>query len=530
MTLAGLLFVAIGLVLMITFWLFELVFPATHENQYLGLVGFMILPGILVNGLIMCPVGIWLRKRKLKKRGQIKVISIKSALTFLGVTFFLILPVLGVAGYKGYHFTESAEFCGTVCHNMDPQYVRYKQSPHARVTCAGCHIGPGASPFVKSKLSGVRQVFKTVLDTYPRPVPPAIHELRPARDTCEQCHWPSRFFGSKLKKIPHYAPDETNTLNTYEVLIKVGGLNKDLGQAEGIHMHMLDRVEYVSDDHTIEKIPWVRHTSPDGKTTIFRNDGKPSTDPPPAGKLRKLDCIDCHNLSGHEFVSPERSVDHALSVKHLDTSLPYIKREAVRALAQSYQTKEAALEQIGKAIPAFYQEKYPELWASRRGDVDKAVEAVRTIYKTQMFPEMKTDWRTYPNHIGHTESPGCLRCHDGLHVSDQGKRINDDCKSCHTFLYRQNDPKGQEVIRERSFDHPMKIHEEWDGLGPHQKMSCIDCHDGGLGALGWRGAKTASACGDCHPSGRWLEMRENIRKREAAAATRPAAMNTSPNR
>jgi nitrate/TMAO reductase-like tetraheme cytochrome c subunit len=526
-TLGGLLFVGIGLVLMLTFWLFELIFPATQENQYLGLIGFMILPGILVNGLIMCPMGIWLRKRKLKKRGKVKAISVKSALTFLGVTFFLILPVLGVAGYKGYHFTESAEFCGTICHNMDPQYVRYNQSAHARVTCAGCHIGPGASPFVKSKLSGIRQVFKTVLDTYPRPVPPAIHELRPARETCEQCHWPSRFFGSKLKKIPHYSPDEKNTLNTYEVLVKVGGLNKDLGQAEGIHMHMLDRVEYVTNDHASETIPWVRYTNGEGKTTIYRNDGKASGEPPPAGKLRKLDCIDCHNLSGHEFLSPERAVDHALSVKHLDTSLPYIKREAVRVLSQTYQTKEEALEKIGQALPAYYKEKQPEVWSKRQGDVDKAVGAVREIYKTQMFPEMKTDWRTYPNHIGHMESAGCFRCHDDLHVSDEGKRISADCKSCHSFLYRQTDAKGLEVIRERTFDHPMKIHEEWEGLGPHQKMSCTDCHDGGLGALGWREAKTASSCGSCHPSGRWVEMREEIRRREAA--TRPAE-NRAPGR
>ncbi|HUB24960.1 MAG TPA: NapC/NirT family cytochrome c, partial [Tepidisphaeraceae bacterium] len=431
----------------------------------------------------------------------------------------LIVPVLGVCSYRGYLFTESAEFCGTICHNMDPHYTRYEQSPHARVTCAGCHIGPGAGFFVKAKLSGLRQVAYTALNEFPRPIPSAITELRPARETCEECHWPNQFFGSLLRRTVHFAPDEHNTRHDYEILIKVGGLNNALGQAEGIHMHMLDHVQYVADDPRLEHIPWVRYTFADGRTTIFRSDGKTSTDPPPVGKFRNLDCIDCHNTIGHQFLSPERAVDHALSVGQLDPTLPYIKREAVMVLAHGYPDKPTALAAIADRLSEFYHGR-PDVWPARAEIVAQAIETVQTIYRTEFFPEMHVDWRTYPNHIGHMESPGCFRCHDGLHVSDDGKRIASDCSTCHTFQYRQ--PDDPTIIVEKKFEHPMKINNAWKDLGPHEQMLCTDCHDGGLGAVGWTQSSSIYACGDCHPSGRWLDIRKTLWIRRAAQ-TQPSS-------
>jgi nitrate/TMAO reductase-like tetraheme cytochrome c subunit len=422
-----------------------------------------------------------------------------------------------VCSYRGYQFTESAEFCGTICHNMNPHYTRYEQSPHARVTCAGCHIGPGADFFVKSKISGLRQVVYTALNAYPRPIPSAITQLRPARETCEECHWPSQFFGSLLRTTVHFAPDEKNRRHDYEILVKVGGLNNELGQGSGIHMHMLDHVEYVADDPRLEHIPWVRYTYADGHSVIFRSDGKPSTDPPPAGKDRKLDCIDCHNTIGHQFQSPEHAVDHALAVGQLDPTLPFIKRQAVFILAQNYTTKPEALDAIAKGLESFYRAR-PDVWPARQADVERCIATVQTIYRTEFFPEMKVDWRTYPNHIGHMESPGCFRCHDGLHISDDGKRIASDCTTCHTFQYHQDDPT---VIVEKKFEHPMRINNAWKDLGPHEQMLCTDCHDGGLGAIGWSDSKSIYACGDCHPSGRWLTIRQTLKTRQQAA-TQPS--------
>jgi nitrate/TMAO reductase-like tetraheme cytochrome c subunit len=478
----------------------------------------MFLPGILINGLILCPVGMLLRRRRLRNKSPVWEISTRHAYQFLAITFFLILPILGVASFRGIEFTDSAEFCGTICHNMDPQYTRYQQSPHARVTCAGCHIGPGPGAFVKAKVSGLRQVYFTALDAFPRPIPPAITELRPARETCEQCHWPSQFFGSLLRRTVHFAPDENNTRHEYEIMVKVGGLNNSLGVAEGIHMHMLDRVEYVADDAKLDHIPWVRYTYPDGTKIVFRSDGKIGDETPPAGKQRLLDCIDCHNVAGHKFVSPEQSVDHALAVGQLDVSLPFIKRQAVALLSQNYSTKPQALDAIEQGLDSFYRSSYPQTWSNRRDAVDRAIQIVKDIYRTEFFPEMKVDWRTYPNHLGHMESPGCFRCHDGLHIAAGGKRISSDCQTCHVFQYRQPDPK---VIVERTFDHPLKINESWKGLGPHEGMLCTDCHDGGLGAIGWTANNAIYACGDCHPSGRWLDIQRTLRIRRAAA-TQPS--------
>ena len=517
-TIAGLLFVAVGLVSLLSFWLLMFVSSSAENNQYLGVVGFMFLPGVLVNGLILCPVGMLLRRRRLRNKSPVWEISTRHAYQFLAITFFLILPILGVASFRGIEFTDSAEFCGTICHNMDPQYTRYQQSPHARVTCAGCHIGPGPGAFVKAKVSGLRQVVYTVLDAFPRPIPPAITELRPARETCEQCHWPSQFFGSLLRRTVHFAPDENNTRHEYEIMVKVGGLNNSLGVAEGIHMHMLDRVEYVADDAKLDHIPWVRYTYPDGTKIVFRSDGKIGDETPPAGKQRLLDCIDCHNVAGHKFVSPEQSVDHALAVGQLDVSLPFIKRQAVAVLSQNYTTKPQALDAIEQGLDSFYRSSYPQTWSNRRDAVDRAIQIVKDIYRTEFFPEMKVDWRTYPYHLGHMESPGCFRCHDGLHIAAGGKRISSDCQTCHVFQYRQPDPK---VIVERTFDHPLKINEAWKGLGPHEGMLCTDCHDGGLGAVGWTNASAIYKCGNCHPSGRWLDIQQSLRIRRAAA-TQPS--------
>jgi len=515
--------VALGLLLLVTFWSFVFLSPSASENQYIYIIGFLVLPGVLVSGLILCPLGMLIRRWRLKHFPPVHEISARAAVLFLIITFFLILPVLGVSGYKGYHYTESTEFCGS-CHAvMEPQYVRYQQSPHARVTCAGCHIGPGASPFVKSKLSGMRQVFKTALETYPRPIPPAITELRPARDTCEQCHWPQQFFGSQLKTFARYASDEANTRHEYEILLKVGGANRELGQAEGIHMHMLDRVEYVAIDEKLDHIPWIRYTNPDGSQTVYRSDGKTAADPPPSAEIRRLDCIDCHNLSGHQFLAPGPALDHAINVGQIDDSLPFIKREAVRVLAEPYETKELALTRIAEALQSFYLQNYPAVWQERRQALERAVEAVRSIYTGNFYPYMKVNWQTYPNHIGHMDSPGCFRCHDGLHVNDQGKPITTDCMACHSFLTRQADSS---IVVEGSFSHPMKLHDGWDGLGPHSRMLCTDCHDGGTRAWGTSQGLQATECGDCHESGRWEQMRKEIDLREAAArpSSRPASL------
>ncbi len=505
LTLFGLLLVAMGILLLMTFWLFVVITPEHSQNDYVNIIGFLVLPGILISGLALCPIGILFRRWKFRRHGVSKTISSRAAMAFLMISFFVMLPLVGVSGYQAYHYSESAEFCGS-CHAvMEPQFVAYQASPHARITCAECHIGAGASPFVKSKLSGLRQVWAVATNSYPRPIHPAINQLRPARETCEQCHWPEQFFGSQLKTLPRYSHKEGNDRRELAMLVKVGGANKYIGRAEGIHMHMLDKVEFVAIDDHMQDIPWVRYTQGDGTTTIYRADGEPADDPPPAGTMRRLDCMDCHNRVGHEFLSPEKAVDLALNAQRLDASMPFMKREAVDALVADYPDKEAALAGIEQAIRGFYTEKFPELLQQKPDAIDKAVDALRAIYTQNLFPYMKANWATYPNNIGHLESPGCFRCHDGLHVNDRGDAITSNCSACHSVLTRQPDPT---VLVEGAFEHSLVLHGSWKGMGPHTRMRCDQCHDGALGS--WGPEPESDRCGDCHSSGRWMNMTQGL--------------------
>jgi hypothetical protein len=490
----GLMVVAVSLCLLLTFVLFAVIVP--DHNPYVDVLGYLVLPGVLIGGLILCPIGIFWTRRRRRRSAAEGVISVRFGLVFMGVTFFLMLPILGISGYEGYHYTESAQFCTNVCHAvMEPQGTTYAYSPHAKVSCAECHIGAGASPFVKSKLSGLRQVLAVWRESYSKPIPPAITDLRPARETCEQCHWPQKFFGDQLRPVVRFSSDERNTRYEVQMLLKTGGADESLGRSEGIHMHMLQDVEYVAVDDHMQEIPWVKYTDNTGRTTIFRNDGEPTSAAPPEGHRRRLDCMDCHNRGAHEFRAPQESVDHLLDAGKIDTSLPFVKREIVNALSGSYTDKPEALAAIAEKLVEFYRTSYPELTDRGNSDMVKnAVQATQQIYSNSMFPGMKVTWKSYPNNIGHLNSPGCFRCHDGRHVNEAGVPISSQCDVCHTFLHRSE--SGDTFVQD-VFDHPMKIHDLWDGLGPHATMRCDQCHTGGP-ILG---------CTECHESGAWLEER-----------------------
>ena len=133
-------------------------------------------------------------------------------------------------------YMDSVTFCGQTCHTvMQPEYTAYQNSPHSHVECVKCHIGPGASWFVKSKLSGVGQVFAVTFNTYPKPIPTPVHNLRPARETCETCHWPQKYGEDRVQVINKFADDETNTITKTVLLMKIGGGNHGIG-IHGTHL------------------------------------------------------------------------------------------------------------------------------------------------------------------------------------------------------------------------------------------------------------------------------------------------------
>ena len=410
-------------------------------GPYLGILTYLILPMIFVIGLIMIPVGAMMWRRRQSRTPGDDVVSPMPVfdlnvpktrrwlLIFIGITTVNVI-VLSGATYKAVHEMESTEFCGLACHSvMEPEYTAHQRSPHSRVSCAGCHIGPGADWFVKSKLDGAWQVVSVALDLYPRPVPTPLHDLRPARDTCEQCHWPTKFIGDRLKVIKHYEDDEANTELTTALLLRVGGANGP--QSSGIHWHVDRDVEirYRSDE-TREEIYEVEFKNRDGTITHYADRKAPEE----GGAWRTMDCVDCHNRPSHIYRPANSEVDRVISEGLIDHSLPYVKREGLRLVDTQYSSHEEARAVISDGLREFYAENYPQIAADQADAVSAAAAALGDIYATNVFPNMNVWWDTYPNHIGHEQSAGCERCHTRKMRTADRESVSTDCDNCHVVL------------------------------------------------------------------------------------------------
>jgi len=469
-------------------FLYVLDLTSAHNSPYFGIITYMILPVGVFLGLVLIPVGMVLERRRRKQdKGPILPTKLTVDFTnprhrnaFIGFMIVTAIFLIGTAvgSYQAYHYTETVEFCGEVCHTiMEPEYVAYQQSPHARVTCAECHVGRGASWYVKSKLSGAYQVYAAVANVYPKPIPTPVENLRPARETCEQCHWPDKFYGSRQKMIYRYRADEANTRWEYNMLIKVGGKKDVNSRHSGIHWHIDNKVEYIARDTARQDIPWVKVTYDDGSSETFTSMMDPLPDSTVAqSETRVIDCIDCHNRPTHIYRAPTDLVDDALSAGTISQKLPYIKQQAVYAMRADYTNKDSALIQIGQKIREFYASTYPGLSDSMKAEINQAVTTIQDDYNKNFFPFMKVRWDTHKNNIGHVKSLGCFRCHNGYMTSEKGNTITNDCSSCHTIL-SEGTPGHMEYATDENnglkFHHPMDIGGAWEG------MSCSECHNGG---------------------------------------------------
>jgi len=429
----------------IAFWFYDFFLPGP-PHPYIGLLVYLILPGVFVLGLLLIPAGIWLRRRTLRVSGQLpgaypaidlRLPVVRRTLEWVGFATVVNLLIIGTASYRGVEYMDSTSFCGTTCHTvMQPEYTAYQNSPHSRVACVECHIGPGAGWFVRSKLSGLRQVAAVTFHTYSRPIPSPVKYLRPARETCEQCHWPQRFTGDKVLVSTSYKDDEKNTPQTDVLLLKVGG--RTWQGSVGIHGHHLAegaRIRYISTDPERQTIPAVYYTDDNGKTTEFiSTDAKPTQGQLDKGEHRTMDCVDCHNRPTHTFELPENAVDKQMSTGHISPELPYIKKKAVEVLKVDYPARDIAKQHIVEELNNFYRSYYPQIYETRRALVQQAGEEVANIYLRNVFPEMRVTWGVHPNNLGHNDSPGCFRCHDGSHTSADGQTITNDCSACHEVL------------------------------------------------------------------------------------------------
>lgn len=435
-------------------------FLGFQGGPYLGILTFLLLPAVFALGLLLIPVGIIAARHRAAKSAPagagsplFPIIDLnqestrKSAVVFLVLTTVNIIVLAG-ATYKGVAVMDSNAFCGLACHAvMEPEHTAHQRSPHSRVDCVDCHIGPGADWFVKAKLDGTWQLVAVTLNIYPRPIETPLHDLRPARDTCGQCHWPTKFVGDKLKVETVYAEDEANTELRNARLLKIGGLQGR--ESSGIHWHVDPdiKIRYRSDKARME-IYDIEMTEADGTVKVFLAGETPAD----AEDWRAMDCVDCHNRPTHIYRPPGIEIDQLMASGRIDTSLPFMKREGVRIIEQAdYDSHEEARVGITASLQAFYRDNYPEVYAANTGAIMGAADALGDIYSWNVFPHMNVRWDTYPDHSGHPpirarqDAPGCFRCHNGQHQTGEGERISRSCDLCHTILAQEEE--DSEILR-----------------------------------------------------------------------------------
>jgi hypothetical protein len=426
-------------VTMIAYWLVEL-FGRANDNPYLGIIFFLLLPILFVGGLLLIPAGMWARRKKLQKAGQIPLefpkVDLNDKIFRRGVDIVLAATivnflVVSIASYRGSAYMDSPQFCGQSCHVMHPEYTAYKIAAHSHVDCVACHIGEGAAAYFSAKVNGTKQILEVTFDRYPTPIPSPVESLRPARYTCEGCHTPARFIGEKLLVKSSFADDEKNTETQTVLVLHLGGLD-GLSHLTGIHGVHLGHIEYVATDPTRTSIPWVQKRNDDGTETVFTS--LPAGSGVPQGERRVMDCIDCHNRAAHPFVTAEDALNQAMSDGPISPDLPWIHKEGLELLNANYSSEAEARAKIPQQLEAFYRSQHPDVLAAKANLVKKAGDGLVTLYSQNVFPFMKMTWGTHPNHIGHMSYPGCFRCHDSEHTAKDGTAIPQDCSVCHNLL------------------------------------------------------------------------------------------------
>jgi len=467
---------------MVSSWLFD------FGGAYAGIFIYLILPVFLIAGLILIPVGMSRRKKRIKQEGEKSdvariIIDLNNqrhwnfmGIIIVGTVSFLLLT--GIGSSRAFHYTETNEFCGTLCHGvMEPEYVAYQQSAHSRVNCVECHVGEGTEWYVKSKLSGLYQVYSVLFNKYPTPIETPIHNLRPAREICEECHWPEKFYSYRLRNEINYLADSTNTKWNIQLKMKIGSEHSAGGVTEGIHWHVNQdvKIEYLSSSEKRNMLPWVRYINGATGDTLIYQDIYETLEPEAMDsmELREMDCLDCHNRPSHHFLPPQEFIDDLISAHKIPVELPEVKALAMQVFFyESFSSRDSGRMAIQEEVRSFYLTNYPELSRQKPELIQQATEGMLAGYSRHIFPEMKANWDAYPNNIGHSEFNGCFRCHNGNHESEDGQVISRDCKLCHSILAQGNSSNyvSSTIDQSLEFKHPVDIDQAW------KEMACADCH------------------------------------------------------
>ncbi|MGE5419335.1 MAG: cytochrome c3 family protein [Chloroflexota bacterium] len=485
LTIIGAITAAINLILIIVLFWFSKIMANDQSN--LGLFIYIVLPGFMMLGLLLIPIGMIRERRNRRKKGltgekklpwiDLNLPDHRNAFLIFTIVTVLVLVLSTMGSFKAYHITESVEFCGLLCHKvMEPEHTAYQNSPHANVLCVECHVGAGASWYVKSKLSGLHQIYAVLTNDYSRPIATPLHDLRPARETCEKCHWPEKFYARSLWTHKYFLADSLNTEWDVVLQMKTGPEYSGLGHVEGIHWHINPsvKIEYQSENDKREVINYVRYTDAStGKTVIYKDDNIPVSDSVmAASEMRTMDCIDCHNRPSHNYESPSVYFDKVMLTGEARKEIPFIKKASMEVLRETFTDKDTAMMRIKAGITGFYQTNYPEIYQKNTDVINNSITAVQTAFNRNNFPLMKVAYDVYPEHIGHLESNGCFRCHNDSFKSDDGRTISKNCDLCHTIVGQGNPGQMEysDIKKSLGFRHPVDIGTAW------YEGNCAECH------------------------------------------------------
>ena len=437
----GALTTAAGMTL-VAFWVVDVFGHHGSTNPYLGILVDLLLPGVFVIGLLLIPLGMVLHRRRVRAAGTLPAeypqINLSDPVFRRGIEFVCAATLVnfilvGTASYRGVAYMDSPNFCGQACHVMYPEHTAYQLGPHSNVACTECHIGSGVTSAVSAKVNGTRQLIEVIFHRYPTPIKSPVARLRPAHEICESCHMPAKFVGDKFTVKTSFADDEHNTKTQSVVMLHLGGRDS-LGRLSGIHGAHMGHIEYIAADSSRASIPWVARHNDDGTDTVYAT--KDAGSGIPKGERRTMDCIDCHNRPAHQFATAEEALNRAMSAGAISPELPWAHKESLVLLQASYASQDEARSKIPAQLVEFYRTQHPEVLSGQGAMVKSAGHALAIIYSQNVFPDMKVEWGTHPNNIGHNSYPGCFRCHDGDHTnkSKPVDSITNDCAACHNLI------------------------------------------------------------------------------------------------
>jgi hypothetical protein len=461
---------------------------SSRHHPYADLVIWLVLPALILFGIVLIIVGVRRERRKelaAPAERRFLVLDFNDPkhrrTTVVLLTGFLLLSLLyAFAGYKTYEFTESKTFCGMMCHQvMGPQSRAHAFSVHAEIACVDCHVGPGIEYFLLYKLRGTKELFDLISNRYPRPIPTPIKDLRPSQEVCEHCHGPKYQISQRMESRTYFLSDKQNSWKMITLLLRMGKTELKTERPPKMHWHSstTEEIVYAATDAKRIDIPWIRVKRLDGKMRVYRTESKFSDADAAKAGTRRMDCVDCHNRQGHSYNPPDFVLDAMLNIGLVDPGLPEIKSVSVKALEMRYTSRDEAREGIDRSIREFYRDTYPAVARDREAAIAAAISALRGAYERNYDPHMQVSWKNFPNNQGHRFSPGCFRCHDGKHRSEDGAVLSRDCSLCHLLIERAPGPGAaaaeQAVFRVMRNPHPTDIGDAW------KQMMCHECHGPG---------------------------------------------------